>query len=105
MQFMHIGVPTQKVQPGETYAEGMKVHVTDPEKHEYKFEYLRFEPDTWLPAAMQTQPHIAIKVDSIETELAKCQEVLVKPVAVDQNTSIAFGVRDGVIFEFMQVCS
>lgn len=102
MEFVHIGVPTTEVQPDEIYAEGMKVHITDPEKHEYKFEYLRFDPDTWLPEAMQKNPHIAIKIDDIEKELAKCQEVLVEPVKAGDMT-LAFGIRDGVIFEFMQM--
>jgi glyoxylase I family protein len=103
MEFMHIGVPTKKVQPDETYAEGMKLHLTDPDVHEMKFEYLRFEPGSWLPAIMQVNPHIAVKVDSIQDELKKCDEVLVDPLAVSENKSIAFAIRDGVIFEFMEL--
>lgn len=103
MEFMHIGVPTKKVQPNETYVEGMKVHITDPDAHEMKFEYLRFEPDTWLPAVMQVNPHIAIKVGNIREELKKCEEILVEPTVVNENLSIAFAIRDGVIFEFMEV--
>ncbi len=105
MEFMHIGVPTKKVQPNETYAEGMKVHLTNPDEHEMKFEYMRFEPGSWLPAIMQITPHIAVKIDSIEQELAKCQEVLVEPLDVNEGLRIAFGMRDGVIFEFMQMKS
>ncbi len=63
MEFLHIGVPTKKVQPDETYAEGMKVHLTNPDVHDMKFEYLRFEPGSWLPAIMQVTPHIAVKVE------------------------------------------
>jgi hypothetical protein len=102
MEFMHIGVPTKKIQPNETYAEGMKVHLTNPDEHEMKFEYLRFEPGSWLPAIMQVTPHIAIKVHSIADELQKCEETLVEPMAVNDNLSIAFAIRDGVIFEFME---
>jgi hypothetical protein len=103
MEFRHIGVPTKKVQPNETYVEGMKLHLTNPEEHEMKFEYLRFEPGSWLPAIMQVTPHVAVKIDSIAAELAKCEEVLVEPMAVDEKLSIAFGIRDGVIFEFMEM--
>ena len=103
MEFLHIGVPTKKVQPNETYAEGMKVHLTNPDNHEMKFEYLRFEPGSWLPAIMQINPHIAVKVDSIDAELAKCEEVLVQPMAISENKSIAFACRDGVIFEFTEI--
>jgi len=103
MEFLHIGVPTKKVQPNETYAEGMKVHLTNPDEHEYKFEYLRFEPGSWLPAIMQVTPHIAVKVDSIKTELEKCEEVLVEPLAINDKVSISFAIRDGVIFEFTEI--
>lgn len=102
MEFMHIGVPTKKVQPNEIYVEGLKVHLTSPDAHELKFEYLRFEPGSPLPAIMQVTPHIAIKVESIKDELAKCEEILVEPTDADEKTLMAFGVRDGVIFEFMQ---
>lgn len=37
MQFMHIGIPTKTVHPNETSAEGMKVHLTNPDDHEMKF--------------------------------------------------------------------
>jgi hypothetical protein len=103
MEFMHIGVPTQKVQPNESYAEGMKLHMTNPDDHELKFEYLRFEPGSWLPKPIQEKPHIAIKVDSIDAEMAKCEERLVETIAVSDTLSIAFGIRDGVVFEFMQM--
>lgn len=102
MKFLHIGVPTKAAQPGETYVDGLKVHITDPEKHEYKFEYLRFEPCSPLPAIMQVTPHIAIEVDDVKTELAKCQETLVEPMNMGHMT-MAFGIRDGVIFEFTQM--
>lgn len=103
MEFLHIGVPTKKVQPNETYAEGMKVYLTNPDEHEMKFEYLRFEPGSWLPPIMQVTPHIAVKVDSVKDELAKCEEVLVEPMQADENTIMAFGIRDGVIFEFTEI--
>lgn len=103
MEFLHIGVPTKKIQPGETFAEGMKVHLTNPDEHEMKFEYLRFEPGSWLPAIMQITPHIAVKVESIAAELTKCDEVLVQPLAVSDTKCIAFAIRDGVIFEFTEM--
>lgn len=103
MEFKHIGVPTKKVQPGETYLDGMKVYITQPDAHDYKYEYLRFAPESCLPGELQVFPHIAFKVDSIEAELKKCDEVLVPFTRVDDSLSIAFGKRDGVYFEFMEM--
>ena len=103
MEFMHIGVPTKTKQEGEVYVDGLKVHITQPDTHDYKFEYLRFEPGSCMPAAIQVEPHVAIKVESIQDELKKCQEVLVEPMPVDENLTICFARRDGVIFELMQM--
>ena len=103
MEFMHIGVPTKTPQPGETYVEGLKVHLTQPDAHEYKFEYLRFEPGSCMPAEVQLLPHVAIRVDNLTDELKKCQEVLVPPMAVDEHLTICFAKRDGVLFELMQM--
>ena len=100
MEFIHIGVPTKKAQPNETYVDSLKVHITNPDDHEYKFEYLRFEPCSPLPPIMQVTPHIAIKVEDMEAALSKCQEILVKPME-SGDMLMAFGIRDGVIFEFM----
>lgn len=102
MEFVHIGVPTREKQPGETYVEGLKVHLTNPDDHEYKFEYLRFEPESCLPAELQVFPHIAVKVPCLQEALSKCQEVLVQPMQASDTLTIAFGKRDGVYFEFMK---
>ncbi len=45
-QFHHIGLPTDISQPGEAYVEETKVWVTDPRRHPYKVEFLRFENDS-----------------------------------------------------------
>ena len=100
MEFLHIGAPTKEVQAGETYVESLKVHITNPDAHEYKVEYLRFEPCSPLPAIMQVTPHVAIKVDNMKEALSKCQEILVQPTEMG-DMMMAFGIRDGVIFEFM----
>lgn len=103
MEFLHIGVPTKNVQPNETFVEGMNVYITDPEAHEYKYEYLRFAPNSCLPGELQVFTHIAFKVPSIAAELKKCDEVLVPITAVSDSMSIAFAKRDGVYFEFVEM--
>ncbi|SKC85691.1 hypothetical protein SAMN02194393_04421 [Maledivibacter halophilus] len=98
---MHVGVPIKNKQPNEIYLKNLKVYVTDPEDHELKFEYLRYEKDTPLPEIMQNNPHVAYKVDSIE-EMAKGAKIIVEPFDADKNIKIAFIVKDGVVFELME---
>lgn len=101
VKFMHVGVPTKEIQEGEAYAEGLKVHITDPTEHDFMFEYLRYEEGTPLPEVMQNNPHIAFMVDDMQPYLDQ-YEVIVEPFAVNESLSVAFIIRDGVIFELMQ---
>ena len=45
----HFGVPTTTPQPGEVYAEGLKVWLTNFNESPNKIEYLRFEEGSWMP--------------------------------------------------------
>ena len=101
-KFVHIGVPTKVKQPNENYLADMGVYVTDPDAHEYGYEYLRFDDDSWFPEGLKTNVHIAVQVDSIAKELEKCT-TLIEPIEVDEHLTIAFAERDGVYCEFMEM--
>lgn len=103
MEFMHIGAPVTKPMPNEEYNAGMKVWISNPDKDEYKFEYLRFDEDSWMATEIQTQTHIAIKVDCLKTALAGCEKILLEPVEVDEHLTIAFAIRNSVVLEFMEM--
>ena len=60
-QFMHVGVPTDKIMEGAVYAEAIKTYIVAPETNEFNIEYLRFEKDTPLPKELQTMVHVAYK--------------------------------------------
>lgn len=75
----HIGIPTQTPQPGESYAEGLKVWLTNFNESPNKIEFLRFEEGSWMPELIQKTAHIAYEVDNLEEEL-KGAKVLVEPM-------------------------
>nr|WP_307775212.1 hypothetical protein [uncultured Cetobacterium sp.] len=102
-RFVHIGAPTDKKMPHDEYNEGMKVWISDPEKDEFKFEYLRFEKDSWMAKEIQTQTHIAVEVDSIEDVLPTCEKILLEPTIVNENCTIAFVLKNGVVLELMEI--
>jgi hypothetical protein len=102
MEFMHIGAPVNQPAPNETYNAGMKVWIGDVDKHPFKMETLRFEPGSWLAQEIQTQTHVAVKVDSLTEALTMCEKILLEPVAIDDHLTIAFAVKDGVVMEFME---
>ena len=96
----HFGIPTQTPQPGETYAEGLKVWLTNFNESPNKIEFLRFEPDTWMPELLQKVAHIAYEVSDIDEEL-KGAKVLVDPMPGGENLTIAFIEEEGIPLELM----
>lgn len=101
MEIMHIGVPVKRPYEGESYAEGLKVHIAGPDSNPMKFEYLRFEEGTPMHKDVVENIHIAYKVDSMVPYLEK-HEVLCEPMDVSDELSIAFIKMDGVVVELME---
>lgn len=103
MKLLHIGVPTDVKQENETYMSDMQVYVTDPEASEFKYEYLRFDKDSWMAKEIQEQVHIAIEVDSIDEYLKKIDRVLMEPRQVSDNMKIAFVMKDNAVLELVEM--
>lgn len=100
-QFHHIGLPTDESQPGEYYVADTKVWVTDPRKHAYRVEFLRFEPDSPVQGPVRDMPHVAYRVDDLQAELAG-EQVLIEPFQPSPNFTVAFILKDGAVVEFMK---
>lgn len=100
-EVMHIGVPVKQAKENESYAEGLKVFITDPGDSPFGFEFLRFESDTPMHKDIVENVHFACKVDNLEETLAT-MEVLESPMVIDENLRIAFGKIDGVVIELME---
>ncbi len=100
-RFHHVGVITDQVQPGEIFVAETGVHVTNPADHPYRVEYLRFEPDSPVTGPVRDQPHMAFAVDDLEAEIAG-ERVLLGPFRAMEGLRVAFILRDGAVFEFMQ---
>jgi len=99
--FHHIGMPTEEVQEGETFVEDTRVWVTRPEKHPMRVEFLRFEPDTPLSGPLRDMPHVAFRVDDIHAAL-EGEEIILEPFAPMEGLQVAFFMKDGAVFEYMQ---
>lgn len=101
-RFHHVGVITDEPQPDEIYVAATKVHVTNPLRHPYRVEYLRFEPDSPVTGPVRDQPHMAFAVDDLEAEMADTQ-VLLGPFQAMEGVRVVFVLKDGAVFEFMQL--
>ena len=100
-RFHHIGLPTADMQEGETYVEDTKVHVTDPEAHPYRVEFLRYEPDSPVTGPLRDLPHIAFETDDLQREIAG-EQVILEPFDPLEGLTVAFILKDEAVFEFMQ---
>ncbi len=99
--FDHVGIPTEAPQPDEMYVADTKVWVTDPLRHPHRIEYLRYEPDAPVSGPVRDLPHIAFQVDDLDAELAGA-EILLGPFWPTDTLRVAFVLKDGAVFEFMQ---
>jgi len=100
-KFHHVGVVSKAKHPGETYLEGGKVYITDPSKHPYGFEYLRFEAGSPLPNELRTMTHVAFEVPSVDAAL-KGEKVVMAPFDATPQLRVAFIMKDGVLVELVQ---
>jgi hypothetical protein len=100
--FDHIGVVTTVEQPGETFVPATRVWVTNPRKHPYNVELLRFEPDSPLTDPVWREPHVAYRVADI-AQAIEGHEVLAGPFEVGvEFATVAFVRTGGAVVEFMQ---
>lgn len=100
-QFHHVGVITTKPQPNEIYVPETKVHVTNPNDHPDRLEFLRYEPDSPVTGPLRERPHVAFKVPDITPEMDK-GEVILGPFRPMPNIQAVFVLIEGAVFEFMQ---
>lgn len=100
-QFHHIGLPTDQSQPGEVYVPETKVWVTDPRKHPYKVEFLRFEKASPVKGPVRDLPHIAYRVDNLNKAI-KGKKVILGPFEACPGCTVVFLMKDGAVVEYMQ---
>lgn len=100
--YMHVGIPITNKKPGMTYAEGMKIWMSNPEDYDYKIEYLKFEEGNPFPEIMHKNPHIAYKVDDMQKYLDDADQVIFPKTEIGPRTSIAFIIKDDTIFELYE---
>ena len=100
-RFHHVGLPTDDVQPNETYVPDTKVHVTSPDDHPYKVEFLRYEPDSPVSGPLRDLPHLAFVTDDLQREI-EGEEVILGPFHPIEGLTTAFIFKDGAVFEFME---
>lgn len=100
MKYLHTGMIVGEKLPDMIYMEPLKVWVTDASKDKYSIEFLYFEVDSPMAAAIQEQPHVAYEVEDIDAAL-EGKSILWNKMDVG-GAYIAFVYDNDTIVEFYQ---
>jgi hypothetical protein len=101
MKYHHLGIPTTRPQPGETYLEEYRAFCTDHEGNPFGIQWMRFEPGCPLPELVKTVAHVAFEVDNLARAL-QGHEILIEPNSPSSGVMVAFVVCDGAPVEFLE---
>jgi len=100
-KYLHVGIPVTNKKPGMSFNDNLKIWTSNPDDHDFKIEYLKFEEGTPFPEIMHKNPHVAYEVDSMEKYLTEADQVIFKPLAVSPEMTIAFIIKDDTIIELI----
>jgi hypothetical protein len=101
-EFSHVGLVTNRPQPGEVFVPATRVWVTDFVKHPWRIEWLRFEPDSPVTGPVRTQPHVAWRVPSIAAA-SDGLALLIEPFEALPGLRVGFyQAADGAVIELME---
>ncbi len=100
MKYMHTGMIVGEKLPEMTFVEPLKVWITDASADPYSIEFLYFEPDSPMAAAIQECPHVAYQVEDIDAALAG-KAILWNKMDIG-NAYIAFVYDHDTVVEFYQ---
>jgi hypothetical protein len=99
-EYHHMGIPTTQPRPGERYSSTFKMWVTDG-NNEFRIQWHRYEPGCPLHPLIQTVPHVAFKVPSID-EAIQGKQVLLAPYYPFEGFRVAMVEIDGAPVEFIE---
>lgn len=100
MKYLHTGMIVGEKLPDMIYMEPLKVWVTDASKDKYSIEFLYFEVDSPMAAAIQEQPHVAYEVEDIDAALEG--KAILWPKMDVGGAYIAFVYDNDTVVEFYQ---
>jgi len=101
MQFEHIGIVTTEKHEGERFVGATRVWVTDFQKHPFRVEWLRYEPDSPVTGPVRDSPHVAYRVDDIEAA-GRGLKVLLAPFDAGPRIVGFYQCADGAVIEFLK---
>lgn len=102
-KYHHLGVPTNKIMPDETYLPQFKFYVSGFSKSPFGIEWMRFEAGSPVSKLIQTVPHIAFEVDDLDYELSSHDlKVITTPNSHTNGIRVAMIEHNGAPIELIE---
>ena len=102
-RFHHIGIPTDKVMPGETYLPDYKLYFSGFDISPFGIEWMRYETGSPVHDLVRTIPHIAFEVDDLEKELSLHHfKILSPPNSPGNGVKVAMIEHNGAPVELIE---
>lgn len=98
--YHHMGLPSKEKRTGERYSPTMKMYTSGGEAP-WRVQYHRFEDGCPLHPLLQSKPHVAFKVDSID-EAIDGKHVLLAPYFPMKDFRVAVIEEHGAVIEFIE---
>ena len=101
LKYHHLGIPTRRELPSESYNAGLKVYASGYSDSAYGIEWMKFDDDCTIPDLVKTVPHIAFVVDNLK-EALEGKEIIIQPNSPSEGVTVAFIVDNGAPIELLQ---
>ncbi len=99
-RYHHLGVPTAVRRSGERYLPRYGMWVSGFDSSPFGIEWMRFAPDSPVPALVREVPHLAFEVDDLDAAL-EGRDVLMPPGTPSAGVRSAMIVHDGAPVELI----
>ncbi|KKQ10194.1 MAG: hypothetical protein WCS92_01630 [Candidatus Babeliales bacterium] len=99
--YHHMGIPVKSPKPGEKYSSTFKMYTANGKDESLRIQWHRFEEGCPLHILLQTTPHVAFKVDSIDKAI-KDKVVLLEPYYPFEGFRVAAIEVDGAPIELIE---
>jgi len=102
-KYHHIGIPTDRIIPGERYIPQFKIYVSGFETSPFGVEWMRFDADCSIDKLIQTVPHLAFVVADLDYELSvRGFRVITPPNLPSEGLRVAMIEHNGAPMELME---
>ena len=100
-EYHHMGIPTAAIRENERYSSTFRMYTSDAAGSNFHVQWHRFEQDSPLHPLIQSFPHVAFKVTSIDQAI-EGKKVLLGPYFPFEGFRVVMIEDGGIPVEFIE---